>query len=643
VAIEAESREKLREVLSKCSAQVVGVDGSRGTGFFVTDCLLLTCAHVVKGKKGDPVGVSPFGAPNRSGTIRDVRHDLDIDLALVDVDPDDGDEPQPAVVLHPKLDHDVFYDAAGYPKEELGGRTGLEVITYRGHRRRDANSTIDSLLVLDAGGPLIGSGLSGGALVSTMTGAVAAVVQYAQRPGLDSGGAAIPIALAAEEFPEIAELIADPPTSARWWRDALGSVHWQALGHALQWQRSLDVVVSGTRSAWEVWVDPDTTSRHAITARNLPNEVSESLFQWAERRRARRDDEVRLLGRLLGAAVFPEAVSARLRDDRLADELRVRLRVDGDSDLFDVPWEFVTDANDRHIAAEEGLGLVRVADHATPDKVDRLPAPGEVGVLGVVVQPPAWQDRMPSFVYSGKSVSWPDEHTIIARLREMVDGASGFRFLPVGDSPLENPTEYEFAVALETPAPQGVTLEVVHYIGFGHVEDGVPKLGFADGWGDVEWTPMSDVLAKVAASGARVLVVELALSRFDMELELVSPRAFLGALTNRVNAVVFTRFPVHPRQFQTFNSALYRELGAGCSIEAAVHQARRQLKGTPSLADAAGFGWFTLVTGPLADMALRPMHVDAPGEGPKQLVARSTEAVDDAATSDATRETFARP
>jgi len=585
--------------------------------------------------------VRPFGAQNRTGEIRDIRPELNVDLALVEVEGDDGDEPQPAVVVHPQLDHDVVYVAAGYPKAEFGGKSGLEVIAYDGHRRLDADSTTDILLVLEAGGAVIGSGLSGGALLNTMTGAVAAVVQWTKVPDEDSGGAGIPIQLAVKEFPEIEELITDPPTAARRWRDALGDNRWQALGHALQWRRSFDVVVCGTRGAWKVWVEPDDGTHEEITARNLPNEVSESLFQWAERRRPRRDDEVKMLGRLLGAAVLPEAVSARMRGDRLADELRVRLRVEGDSDLFDVPWEFVTDAKERHIAAEEGLGLVRVAEHASLEKVDVLPAPGEVGVLGAAVQPPAWQERMPSFVYSGKSVDWPPEHKIVQRLQEMVDAASGFRFLTIDGAPLENPTLYQFGMALSRPPPAGVTLEVVHYIGFGHVENGVSKLGFSDEEGDVEWSPMSDVLAKVAASGARVLVVELALPRFDMELEPVSPRAFLPALDNRINAVVFTRFPVHPRQFQTFNDAFYRELGAGSAIEVAVHQARRQLKGTPSLSDAAGFGWFTLVTGPRADLALRPMHVEIPGEGPKQAIARPEGAAGEAAARD-TRETFGR-
>src|SRR5439155_829522 len=127
---------------------------------------------------------------------------------------------------------------------------------------------------------------------------------------------------------------------------------------------------------------------------------------------------------------------------------------------------------------------------------------------------------------------------------------------------------------------------------------------------------------KVVESGARALVVEFVLPRLDMVVDPVSPRVFLPALSNRLNAIVFTRFPVHPRLVQTFNTALYRELGEGRPIEAAVHQARRQLHRTPLLGDAAGFGWFALVTGPKADLQLRPVRPVKPVDtGPKQAAA----------------------
>jgi hypothetical protein len=613
----------LRELLKTCSAQLVGVDGTLGTGFFVDERLLLTCAHVVQGSEGDPVEVRPFGRPPRGGLITAVQPKLEIDLALVEVELVDGEDVQPAVALHRDLTDHIDYFAVGYPKEELLGKSGLEEIGYRGHQRLDDPETAD-FLVLEAGGAVIGSGLSGGPLLHSETGAVVGIVQYAQVPGGNSGGAAIPVARAAAEFEQIEKLIADPPTSARRWRDALGQEAWEALGKPWGWRRSHDIVLSGELNAWKVWIDPDDASKQELTVRNLPDQVSEALFQWAQRRRARREPEVKMLGKLLAAAVFPDAVAAHIWRDRQADNLRIRLRVEGDSDLFDVPWEFVTmptKTGDRHIAAEEGFGLVRTAAHATPQKVDVRAAQGEAGVLAMVVQPRLWQERMPSFVYTGKTVAWPEEDAIMARLRETIDGVSGFRCLLKEQAPLANPSRWLFETALEQPRPEGVSLEVVHYVGFGHVEDGVAKLGFSDDEGDVEWHPLDQFLDKVAESGARVLVVELALPRFDMELETFSPRAFLRGLSNRLNAVVFTRFPVHPRQFQMFNSALYRELGVGRSIESAVQQARWQLYRSPALDDAAGFGWFTLVTGPTANMRLLPQRTGAPKRGMKQEAA----------------------
>src|SRR5262249_6759397 len=153
-----------------------------------SDRLLLTCHHVVVGKKGDPVDVCPFGRKSRGGTIRDVRTLAEGDLALVDVDAVDGEGIQPAVVLHPAITDHIEYFAAGYPKEELLGKSGLEVIPCQGHARRPDENTVD-LLVIEAGGALVGSGLSGGGVLSSGSGAVAALVQYAQDPKADSGGA----------------------------------------------------------------------------------------------------------------------------------------------------------------------------------------------------------------------------------------------------------------------------------------------------------------------------------------------------------------------------------------------------------------------------------------------------------------------
>ena len=156
LAIDADTRERRWKSCSRSARR----RSWESTGRAGRDSSSLTAsfsrAHVVKGKQGDPVQVRPWRS-NRAGTIRDVRPDLDVDLALVDVEGDDGDERVSRGRPHPQLDHGVAYVAAGYLKAEFGGKSGLEVVAYDGHRRLDAVSKTDVLLVLEAGGALIGA------------------------------------------------------------------------------------------------------------------------------------------------------------------------------------------------------------------------------------------------------------------------------------------------------------------------------------------------------------------------------------------------------------------------------------------------------------------------------------------------------
>src|SRR5207249_674282 len=101
----------LRELLKTCSAQVVGETGARGSGFFVDERLLLTCAHVAGENEGAQVEVRPFGGTPRPGTIRALRPGNALDLALVDVQAVAGEDSPPAVVLDETLVDDVDYYA----------------------------------------------------------------------------------------------------------------------------------------------------------------------------------------------------------------------------------------------------------------------------------------------------------------------------------------------------------------------------------------------------------------------------------------------------------------------------------------------------------------------------------------------------
>ena len=142
----------------------------------------------------------------------------------------------------------------------------------------------------------------------------------------------------------------------------------------------------------------------------------------------------------------------------------------------------------------------------------------------------------------------------------------------------------------------------------------VPLL--SDDIGDVSWRPIEEVCQWVGASGARLLIIELALPPVGLEPDAIPPRAFLQGLAGQVEAVIFTRFPLHPRLLSAFNNALYKQIGAGRTIESAVQLARNETYINRFFGDVAQFGWFTLVTGNRAGMrVLREPTETAAGVG----------------------------
>jgi hypothetical protein len=595
VPLREDKLDLVRELLQACSAHIAGEDQpSRGSGFFIDERLLLTCAHVVKRDQAK-VNVRPFSRASRPGRVVAFRGEED--LALVEVDPVAGEPPQPAVVLDRGMADSVEYYAVGYPREEAVGDEALEEIAYRGHRRQlDAAST--SLLVLEAGQAAVTSGLSGGAVLNSTTGAVVALVQYSNDTVTDSGGAAIPIVRAVDVFEAVAARIADPPLATRSWRDALGPADWLALGKPSTWHRQLDLVINGNGSCWRVAVYPD---EYEVTVRDLPDAVSEALFSWAQRRRLSGVDEVKLVGHLLSSAVFPTLVAERLGRESRADEVLVRLHVEPDSPLFNVPWEFAKlslGGQDKYVAADRGLGLVRVVDHPTPAEVDTAPCPGRAEVLGIVIDPEEWTTQMPTPQLSGTPVQWPVQGRIMADLQSKVRA-------PLGFQALENPNATEIINAVSAPRADS-SIEVVHYIGFGKVENGVPNIALHDDDMGVVWREAKEFFGWVADSGARLLVVEFALLPLNMDVEGLPLGAFVDAISERVNAVACTRFPVHPRQLPPFNDSFYAALGSGESVEVSVQRARYQLQQNRPLGDAAGFGWFPLITGPRSYMQIVP-------------------------------------
>jgi hypothetical protein len=593
----------LLAVLSDCTAHILA-GSAKGAGFFFDEHLLLTCNHVVE--NADVVTVTPM----LSGTARNgevVKRDKKNDLALVKVDQLADDKVQPAVALHRAIEQGQrVYHAAGYPRSDLDPRPGFELIEYEGHPRTDYQDKIDAFLIFDAGTQLT-FGMSGGPVLSAASGAVVAVTRWTNDPTLALGGGAVPIAVAASSFEEVRRCLDEPPTLTRRWRDALGSDAWERLGYVWEeWPATIDLYLSGKCSLWRISLKSDDSSGEEITANKLGDEVSEALFQWAQRRRVQGKEEVKLLAKLLSAALFPSAIRQSFATARQADSLLVRLHVSG-SELTDIPWEFATvpDAGDEDfLATGSDVAFIRVAQDPgiTPDPKPHAGTP-PIRVLGVIVQPPTWQKQ---FKFMGQ---WPAPDEIGRLLSEKVERHSG-RWTGL----INKETADVESSAKRDP------YEVFHYVGFGKLDmDGAHVAMYEDRQSPPSWQPAQDFFAMAAASKAQVVVVELGNPPLDQDIEPITASAMIkAALAAKLNAaLVFTRYPVHPRQWQVFNDGFYMALGDRKTVEMAVQDGRQRLWSNKALGDAAAYGWFTIVSGTAAHTRLAFESV-GPEAGVKQ-------------------------
>jgi len=599
--------EQLKSLLRYCTAHV-SIDGrARGTAFFISDTQLLTCEHVVKDR--EEVEVQPFDRKKRTARVVQREPETELDLALLEVEPDPKEPVQPCVLLDGRL-HEADYYVAGYPKEEAQ-EAGLEAFRFPGHPRETTDGR-PQLLQLEAG-KQVTWGLSGAPLLNTAVGAVTAIVRSSRNPQRPYGGAGIPVSRAAEAFADVKLYVSEPPLAVKRWHDALGKAQWQELGQVWDMHACVDLHVQGARDAWYITTDPHGEPRQYITPGDLGYEVMEAMFRWAQRRRVSGPEEVELLGRLLARALFPADVESRLRILDNADEILVRLHIAPTNDLADVPWELAAVPTPirrrRFLAAERKFRFVRVADQAAPAGPMPAGEPGPIQVLGLVGLPPAW--KFPT-VYGEQSYQSPNRDDIQGRLSGNITG-TGFRLKLI---------EYPELSDVEDLLRTG-KFQAVHYVGVGRIaRDRRAQLTTVEAEGNVTWQYVDDLLNPAAESGVRLVVLEFTVPPADQVVEPVTPSALGEMLKGSINAVVFTTFPVHPLQFQGFNKEFYEHLGQGDTVEAAVQHGRRRLEQNKVVEEAAGFGWFTLITGPRSDIRLVPQREKSP-QAPRPKVAPS--------------------
>jgi hypothetical protein len=599
--------DKLKTLLEQCTALVLVDERPRGTAFFFTENQLLTCAHVVKDET--EVIVEPFRGKARRATVVASEPETGLDLALLQVETDRSEaetDPsealQPCVLLSGQLGEAEYY-LAGYPREE-GQKAALEVFKVQGHPRVENNTGLVQQLQLEAG-KQVTWGMSGGPVLNTTAAAVTAVVRSSKDPQDALGGGAIPISKAAEAFGQVRQALNHPPLAVRKWRDALGKDVWQQLGRTWHIHAQVDLWILGSRSSWRITTEPEIAPEQPITLNDLGDELTEAMFRWAQRRRVSASEEVELLGRLLARALFPGEVARSLAVLGNADEVLVRLHIPPESDLADIPWELAAIPNQRgrFLAADDRVQFVRIVETAEPAAAP--PAESRrIRVLGVVGLPSKW--KYPT-VYREQNHESPKFDMMLNALHDQIVNAGLALKL------LSNPQPND---VLQTIRDE--PFDILHYVGFGQISrDGSVRLSMVDpNQARVAWWDISQLLSQAAESGVRLVILQFTMPPPEKVSDpiTVTPSALGNMLKGDIAAVVYTRFPVHIKQFEAFNSKFYQQLGARATVEAAVQSARQALQINKTVEDAAGFGWFTLVTGPRPHIWLTRQYPKSPQE-----------------------------
>jgi hypothetical protein len=118
----------------------------------------------------------------------------------------------------------------------------------------------------------------------------------------------------------------------------------------------------------------------------------------------------------------------------------------------------------------------------------------------------------------------------------------------------------------------------------------------------------------------RVVILQLAEPPMIQGPEPLSVSSLGEMLSGSIQAVVLTRFPVHPRQITSFNYWFYSELGEGRTLEEAVQEGRRRLRQAPVVEDWAGFGAFAVITDGSREIRLVAPQVAVQKRQPRHTV-----------------------
>jgi hypothetical protein len=447
--------------------------------------------------------------------------------------------------------------------------------------------------------------MSGGPVLNLETGAVVGVVRSSKDPQDALGGGAVPMNVAFDHYDELTEFGKNAPVAVQRWRNVLGPDLWHAHGQMWELDTEIDLTVSGTRNAWQIRAKLISEEGVTLSASNLGADLTEAMFRWAQRRRLSTQEEVDLLGRLLAKGLFPPAVEHHLKSLSEADALTIRLHVDTEHGLEDIPWELTCapDSTD-FVSAHPHYRLLRVDDRARSDPAPEN-LPEQISVLGVMGLP--WIAPMADF--EDELAGWPPVEEIEKSLAANFDG-SVYSYTGLGDELKE----------LQKALGEG-TYDVLHYIGIGRVSPDRRRaqVRMAD-YKTRSPVDVQDVLTWARDAGVRVVILQLAEPPMIQGPEPLSVSSLGEMLSGSIQAVVLTRFPVHPRQITSFNYWFYSELGEGRTLEEAVQEGRRRLRQAPVVEDWAGFGAFAVITDGSREIRLVAPQVAVQKRQPRHTV-----------------------
>jgi hypothetical protein len=424
--------------------------------------------------------------------------------------------------------------------------------------------------------------MSGGPVLSLTSGAVVAVTRSSRDTADAKGGSAIPVRLACEAYEDVRQFEGDAPVAARPWRDTIGRLNWLSIGQRFEMETDVELHLSGTGEEWCSTLNVVSEGGETRTASDFNEGLTAAMFKWAQRQRLSSPEDVELLCRLLSQALFPAAVERHLVALSQADTVSVRLVVDPPNGLEDIPWELAAIPNSpAPITGDDRFRFFRIDARAAPRVAHRPAARLRVlGVLGLADYPEAIRSR-------SRQWQWPDHG------RFKTDFSNNF-------DPEVTDWQFKDSCELADLDAGGEQFDVVHYVGAGMVGHG------GRGWfsmvedaqeGFLKFHGIDILFERAEEARAKVVVLEVTepplLPAVDSPL---TPSSLGNIFTGHLEAVVLTRFPLHPSQLRPFNRGFYSALEAGATISDAVQAGRRLLKRASGSQDAPDYSSYTLIT-----------------------------------------------